>query len=164
MKTQSILKSLLIIFLSAAFSYSQTSYTFDAGINAAKSGNKKIFVDIYSPSDNWSKKMDSDIYSAPSVQSALSNFVFVKLNGDGNEKYSYGGKTYSSGELAKLFGGTGYPTFVVLNSDGSVIKFKYNGEEVSNISGFIGADDFVEMLNYFARGDYGIDLSSIFKN
>lgn len=155
-----------ILFLSGfSFSYSQTPNNFSGGLNAAKSSGKKIFIDIYSASDSWSKKMDTDIYSSPEVQSALSGFIFVKLNAGGAEKFNYQKKEYSSSELAKFFGGTGYPTFVFLNSDGSIIKFKYNGEETSSISGFLGKDDFVELLNYFAQNKYkDTDLSSIFQN
>jgi len=162
MKTTRIASALLIIFIASSLAYSQTS--FNDGLSAAKSSGKKIFLSIYSPDDSWSKKMDSDIYSLPAVQSALSGFVFVKLNGEGTESYNYNGKSYTSGELAKRFGGTGYPTFVVLNPDGSVIKFKYNGEDVGSISGFIGENDFVEMLNYFMQGNYNTDLSGVFKN
>jgi thioredoxin-related protein len=52
-----------------------------------------------------------------------------------------------------------------MNSDGSIIRFKYNGEEVSNLSGFIDETNFAEMLNYFAQGRYkDTDLSTIFQN
>lgn len=165
MKTNKFLAAAILTLFSFSYSYSQTSYNFTDGLNAAKSSGKKIFIDIYSASDSWSKKMDTDIYSSPKVQNALSEFVFVKLNAGGMEKFNYQKKEYSSAELAKFFGGTGYPTFVFLNSDGSVIKFKYNGEETSNISGFLGEDDFVELLNYFAQNKYkDTDLSTIFQN
>lgn len=154
-----------VIFLSASYVFSQSSYSFNDGLKAAKSQGKMIFIDIFSSSDSWSKKMDDEVYSSSKVQSALSNFVFIKLNAGGQEKFSYNGKDYSSSDLAKFFGGTGYPTFVVMKSDGNVIKFKYNNEEVSSVSGFIGENDFVEMLNYFLQGKYkDSDLSSVFQN
>ncbi|MEP7146018.1 MAG: thioredoxin family protein [bacterium] len=158
-----IIAALLLI--SFSFSYSQSSYSFSEGLDAAKSNGKKIFLNIYSGSDSWSKKMDSEVYSSAKVQNALSNFVFIKLNADGSEKYKYSGKDHSSSELASSFGGTGYPTFVFMNSDGTIIKFKYNAAEVSNVSGFIGESDFTEMLNYFAQNKYkDSDLSTIFQN
>jgi thioredoxin-related protein len=165
MKTRNFLVPVILIFLSFSYSYCQTSYSFSEGLNAAKSSGKKIFIDIYSASDSWSKKMESEVYSSSKVQSALSDFVFVKLDVDAAQKISYKNKTYTSADLAKVFGGTGYPTFVFMNSNGDIIKFKYNNEEVSNLSGFMGEDDFVEMLNFFAQDKYkGSDLSTIFKN
>ena len=165
MKTQRYLIAIIVLFLSVSFSYSQTTYTFNDGMSAAKSSGKKIFISIYSASDNWSKKMDSEVYTSPNVQASLSDFVFIKLNADGKEKYNFNNKEYTSASLAKFFGGTGYPTFVAMNPDGSIIKFKYNKEDVSNVSGFIGASDFIEMLKYFSSGQYKtVDLSSIFQN
>lgn len=156
-----------VIFFFAVFSlaFGQNSYNFNDGLKAAKSSGKKIFVGIYSNSDNWSKKMDSDIYSSSKVSDALANFVFVKLNADSNEEFNYQNKSYTSSQLADYFGGTGYPTFVFMNPDGSVIKFKYNGEEISNLSGFLGENDFIELLNFFSQGKYKTtDLSDIFQN
>ncbi len=165
MKTKFFLIPAFLIFLSISDSYAQKSYSFNDGLNAAKSSGKKIVIDIYSQSDSWSKKMESDVYSSSKVQSAFSNFIFIKLNSDGTDKYNYQKKDYSSSALAKLFGGTGYPTFVFMDSDGSIIKFKYNGEETSSLSGFIGENDFEELLNYFSQNKYkDTDLSTIFQN
>jgi len=165
MKTKKCFITSILFFLSFSYSYSQTSYSFNDGLNAAKTSGKKVFIEIYTDNDNWSNKMDSEVFSSAKVQGILSDFVFVKLNAESPGKYSYGKKEYSGAELAKFFGATGYPTFVVLNSDGSMIKFKYNGEEVTNISGFVGADDFAEMLNYFFQNKYNdTDLSTVFQN
>lgn len=164
MKTRNLLILVVTLVISVAHSYGQTSYSFNDGLEAASSSGKMIFLDIYSPSDSWSQKMDQ-VYSDAAVKSALSGFVWIKLNAGSSDRFNYNKKSYSAGELAKLFGGTGYPTFVFMKPDGSVIKFKYNGEEVSNLSGFLGENDFAEMLEYFAQGKYtGTDLSSIFKN
>ncbi len=156
---------LFFIFLFSSVCFSQTAYNLNEGLTAAKSSGKKIFVDVYSGSDNWSNKMESEVFSSANVQSLLSGFVFVKLNADGKDKVSYNKKDYTSSELAKLLGATGYPAFVVMNPDGSVIKFKYNGEEVNNISGFIGEEDFTEMLSFFQQNKFkDTDLSTIFQN
>lgn len=122
-------------------------------------------VEIYSENDNWSKKMESEVYSSGKVQSALSSFVFIKLNAESKDRQVYNKKEYSSSELAKTLGATGYPTFVFMNPDGSIIKFKYNSEEVYNISGFIGETDFIEMLDFFMQNKYkDTDLSVVFQN
>lgn len=165
MKTKKYFIALILFFVTYSSSFSQTSYGFNDGLSTAKTSGKKVFIEIYTDADNWSKKMDSEVFTSEKVQSLLSDFVFVRLNPDSPGKYTFGKKEYSGTELAKQFGATGYPTFVFLNSDGSVIKFKYNGEDVSNISGFVGVDDFQEMLNYFLQNKYNnTDLSTIFQN
>lgn len=164
MKTERFLITIFLIFILYSVSFSQTN-NFSEGINSAKSLNRKIFVEIYSENDNWSKKMESEVYSSGKVQSALSGFVFIKLNAESKDRQVYNKKEYSSSELAKTLGATGYPTFVFMNPDGSIIKFKYNSEEVYNISGFIGEADFIEMLDFFMQNKYkDTDLSVVFQN
>lgn len=164
MKARTIIAT-IILFMSFSYVHGQSVYSFSDGMNAAKSSGKKIVIDIFSGSDSWSKKMDSEVFTNSAVQSALSGFVFIKLDADGTGKYDYNGKQYSAKDLSSLFGGTGYPTFVFLNPDGSVIKFKYNGSEVSYLSGFIGASDFAEMLSFFSQDKYKTsDLSTIFND
>lgn len=164
MKTERFLITIFLIFILYSVSFSQTN-NFSEGINSAKSLNRKIMVEIYSENDNWSKKMESEVYSYGKVQSALSGFVFIKLNAESKDRQVYNKKEYSSSELAKTLGATGYPTFVFMNPDGSIIKFKYNSEEVYNISGFIGETDFIEMLDFFMQNKYkDTDLSVVFQN
>ncbi len=164
MKTERFLITIFLIFILYSVSFSQTT-NFSEGINSAKSLNRKIIVEIYSESDNWSKKMESEVYSSGKVQSALSGFVFIKLNAESKDRQVYNKKEYISSELAKTLGATGYPTFVFMNPDGSIIKFKYNSEEVYNISGFIGEADFIEMLDFFMQNKYkDTDLSVVFQN
>lgn len=164
MKTERFLITIFLIFILYSVSFSQTN-NFSEGINSAKSLNRKIMVEIYSENDNWSKKMESEVYSSGKVQSALSGFVFIKLNAESKDRQVYNKKEYSSSELAKTLGATGYPTFVFMNPDGSIIKFKYNSEEVYNISGFIGEADFIEMLDFFMQNKYkDTDLSVVFQN
>ncbi len=166
MKTIKLSAAVLLIL--AAFTTtakSQNSVGFDAGIKEAKSSGKMIILDVYSDNDNWSKKMDAEVLSTERVKSALSGMVFIRLNIDQSGKYNYNGKSYSTSDLAKIFGGTGYPSFSFMNPDGSIIKFKYNGDEVINISGFISEDDFVEMIDFFKNGNYkSSDLSTVFTN
>lgn len=165
MKTIKFLAIVISVCFCYANSYSQTSYSFNDGLNAAKTSGKKILVSVYTDSDNWSKKMKSEVFSSAKVQSGLSDFVFIPLNAEGSESFTYNKKQYSPSDLSKFFGATGYPTFVIMNSDGSIIRFKYNGEEVGYISGFIGENDFIEMLNFFSAGKYkDSDLSTVFQN
>jgi thioredoxin-related protein len=150
-----------ILFLYGSAVNAQTVYTFDNGLAAAKSQNKKIIVNIYSESDKWSQKMD-EVYQNPDVQSLMDSFIYVKLNPAGSETYSYEGKKYNAADLAKVLGLTSYPTHAFLTSDGKVIKFKYNGVESSSFPGYVDAGDFVSILTYFRDGKYSdTDLSTV---
>ncbi len=157
---KAIIVSLLIVFLMAGIVNAQTS--FSDGLSKGKSQNKKILINIYSESDTWSQKMDQ-VYSNGSISSYIStNFVYVKLNANGSDKLSYGGKEFTSSSLAKYFGATGYPTHVFLGPDGSVLKFNYNGESVSAFSGYLEAGDFEKLLKYFAENKYqNTDLGKV---
>jgi len=151
---------LLIVFLLAGAVNAQTS--FGDGLSKGKSLNKKILINIYSESDTWSQKMDK-VYSNGNISSYVSsNFVYVKLNANGSDKVSYGGKEFTSASLAKYFGATGYPTHVFLGPDGSVLKFIYNGESVGAFSGYLEAGDFEKLLKYFSENKYqNTDLGKV---
>jgi thioredoxin-related protein len=132
--------------------YSQTS--FSDGLSKAKSGGKKVIVNIYSESDSWSQKMDK-VYLNDKISSYVNSvFVYVKLNGNGSEKISYAGKEYTASSLAKQLGATGFPTHVILNPDGTVITFTYNGERTGAFAGYLDVSSFENFLKYFAENKY----------
>lgn len=156
MKNIKFFKLLIIIVLALIYNIakSQTSYNFTDGLNTAKSSGKIAVVGIIIPGDNWCGKMES-VYSAGNISGLLnSSFVFIKLNAQGTEVYKYNGKDYKASELAKLFEATGYPSHAFLGSDGSILKFKYNGEMQSSFSGYLEAGDFEKLLNFFSSGKY----------
>lgn len=155
-----ILITAVLSFVLAINAYSQVS--FSEGISKAKSSNKKILVNIYSENDSWCLKMEG-IYAMDNIRNYVnSNFVYVKLNANGSEKITYAGKEYTASSLSKFFGATGYPTHVFLNPDGTVIKFKYNGDNLGSFPGFVDASEFEKILKYFAENKYkDTDLSKV---
>ena len=156
----SVLVSFLAVLFFAGNSFAQMSLS--EGLTAAKSSNKKIVLFIGSASDTWTKKMQSEVYTNAGVQSALANFVWVSLDADSKTPVTYDGKSTTVADLAKSFNTTGYPSHVFLNPDGSVIKFKYNGEEVMNFAGYMEAGEFQKMLNFFSSDQYkNTDLSNV---
>ncbi|MBS1515105.1 MAG: DUF255 domain-containing protein [Bacteroidetes bacterium] len=158
---KNILKiSVLLVLLLAANSYAQMSLS-DA-LNAAKSSNKKVILFIGSSSDTWTKKMQNEVYTNAGVQSALGSFILVNLDADSKSTVTYDGKSMTVADLAKHFNATGYPSHVFLNPDGSVIKFKYNGEDVMNFPGYVEAGEFQKILGYFSSDQYkSTDISKI---
>lgn len=155
---------LITVFLTFFFgnSIAQISYSFTEGISLAKANNKKALICICIENDSWCEKMKA-VYSSENIKNYINgNFIFIKLNGQGSEKYTYNGKQYTSSELSKFFGATGYPTNVFLNPDGSIIKYKYNGEVCSNYSGYVDAAEFEKIIKYIATNQYkDTDLSKI---
>ena len=143
-------------------SIAQTTYSFNDGMAKAKANNKKVLISIYVDGDSWCEKMQS-VYSVESIKNYInSNYIFIKLNGQGSESCTYKGKQYTSSELSKLFGATGYPTHVFLDPDGTVLKYKYNGDVYNNYSGYVDAAEFEKILKYFATNQYkDTDLSKI---
>jgi thioredoxin-related protein len=155
-----LIASLVLFFLGNCFA--QTSYNFNDGLSKAKSSNKKVLISIYVDGNSWCDKMSS-VYSSENIKNYINNnFIFVRLNGQGSEKCTYNGKQYTESELSKFFGATGYPTHVFLESDGTVIKYKYNGEMCNNYSGYVESGEFEKILKYFAANQYkDTDLAKI---
>ena len=90
------------------------------------------------------------------------NFIYVKLNAEGNGVNSYMGKSYTDGELAEYFQVTGYPTTVFLDSKGKIIEFDYDKTKMYNLPGYYETKDFKKVLEYIRDGKYkNTDLSTI---
>lgn len=162
MKKIKIIIAACIMMVFAGSIYAQTSYSFNEGLSAAQKNNKKVLLSIYVDSDSWCEKMQS-VYSTENIKNYLnSNFIFIKLNAQGSEKFTYNGKQYTASDLVKIFGATGYPTHVFLGSDGSVLKFKYNGEVSGSYSGYVESAEFEKILKYFSSNQYkDTDLSKV---
>jgi len=162
MKTIKVITAVLIFAVFAGNVLAQTTYTFNDGLSAAKKNNKKVLIGIYVDGDSWCEKMLT-VYSSENIKNYINNnFVFVKLNAQGSEKYNYNGKQYSSAELVKIFGATGYPSHTFLDSEGNILKFKYNGEVLNSYSGYVETAEFDKILKYFAGNQYkDTDLSKV---
>lgn len=167
MKNRNMKNALLIIMflMTAAFAdlSAQNTYTIEEGLANAKTSNKIGVLAIVSGQDIWSKKMNDVFSDGANVNNLNSNFIFMKMDVDQKSMQNYNGKTYSPVDLAKLLGGTGYPTLVFFSPEGKVIRFKYNGEEVGFFPGYIEAPEFGKVLNYFSSGKYkNTDLDKVF--
>ena len=78
----------LAVFGSTLTTFSQTS--FNEALKQAKDNNKRVIVDIYTDWCGWCHKMDGEAYSNSEIKKIIAdNFVFVKLNAEGNESITY---------------------------------------------------------------------------
>ncbi len=150
---------LLLLFSGTVFSYTD----FENALEKAKTGNKRVIVDIYTDWCGWCKKMDVDVYGNSEIKKIIDeNFVFVKLDAECNDKLSYNGKQYTEQELAAYFEASGYPTTVFLEPDGKLIEFKYDKFVMKNIPGYFKAGEFRKILNFIKDGKYkDSDLSKV---
>jgi thioredoxin-related protein len=162
MKHVKTITTLLILFTMAVPAMSQS---IESAMSTAKSEGKKVLIIFYSHSDSWSQKLEKEVLTYQAALAEMSKLVVVKVDGDSQSKFQYEGNSINAKELAGMFSVTGYPSFVFLNPDGSVISFKYNGETVKSLSGYLDAADFVEMLKYFlSNRQTDTDLSTMFGN
>lgn len=163
MKTLRYIIGIFFLTAVASLQAQPSSYSFSEGLAKAKSSDKKVLVEIFYPTDSWSEKMD-EVYKNETVKSFVeSNFIFIKLDASSDGKITYQGKEHKLKDLTNELGATGYPTHVFLESNGNLIKFKYNGETVSAFAGYLDVKDFLNMLKYFLESKYkDTDLSNVF--
>lgn len=126
-----------------------------AEASSAKIGSKMYFVDFYTTWCGYCKRMDSQTFTDPTVAKILNKYFYpVKFNAEGSEVVKWNGQTYSGTtgqrsnvhQLATAVLGRqmGFPTFVLLKADQTVIQ---------SIPGYYPPRDFVVVLWYFASGD-----------
>ena len=107
----------------------------------AEKAPRKVIMDVYTDWCGWCKKMDKTTFADEEVAKYVNeNFYAVKLKADSNDKVTFKGKEFAKGELAQAFRVTGYPTIVFF--DETFSKFQ-------PVSGYRGADDFLDLLQQF---------------
>lgn len=98
----------------------QTNYTQAA--EQAKKENKPLLL-FFTGSDwcGWCKKMHQEIFSSPDFAQAVgSNFVFVEVDFPMNKQLP-SDVAQQNAMLKQKYGITGYPTVIILSSDGNFI-------------------------------------------
>lgn len=128
------LKSLLVIPVALAISpvsahanAVQWGNNLDAALSKAKASHTLVMVDFYTTWCYWCKQLDAHVYPVPSVESALSKIVPVKLDA---EKAGL--------SAATKYNVTGYPDLVFLDPEGNM---------VSSITGYEPAPQFSHDVN-----------------
>jgi thioredoxin-related protein len=101
-----------------------------AQVDSQNSG-KLMMIDFYTDWCEWCHKLDADVYPNARVESAMSQFVPVRLNAE-----------QDGAALATRFGVNGYPTILFVDSQ---------WHEVHRIVGYEPASDFAAELNQVAN-------------
>ena len=160
-------KIILPVFIAFILIFVKTSNVrageFENALKSAKEQNKKVIVDVYTGWCGWCKKMDKDTYSNSDIKDIIEDdFIYVKLDAESSAMNTYKGKQYSGADLAALFQVSGFPTHVFLEPDGSVIEFNYDKYKMNNLPGYMNAENFKKVLEYFRDEKYkDTDMSTI---
>jgi thiol:disulfide interchange protein len=82
-------------------------------LEVARAEGKLVVVDVYTDWCGWCKKMDNSIYTDPAIVALSRQQVFVKVNAEDR------GQGQRFAEQMRI---TGYPTTLVLDSQGKVLN------------------------------------------
>lgn len=120
--------------------------SFDNGLSASKTQNKKIVMDVYTDWCGWCKKMDASTYKDPEVARYIKdNFVAIKLNAESPSKVKFMGENYTEQQLAQGFGVTGFP---------STIFFDEKQQPITVVPGYLDNKQFLSILKFINDGAY----------
>src|SRR4051812_7097083 len=84
--------------------------SFDDAMREAARAKKTIFIDFWTHTCMWCKRLDAEAFSSTSVVEVLKDSVCYSVDAESQE----------GAPLARRFGVTGYPMLVFLDSDGSL--------------------------------------------
>lgn len=129
-------------------------------IEEAEAANKKeprkIIIDVYTDWCGWCKRMDKDTFQKEKIAKYVNaNYYAVKLDAEQKDSIVFRGNTYkfiANGRrgyhqlaAALLQGKMSYPSIVYLDEKLNLIQ---------PIPGYMNANQFEEVINYFADNHY----------
>lgn len=128
--------------------------------NASKTENttKLYFIDFYTNWCGWCKRMDRDTFSDSTVATILNKYYIpIKFNAEGASQFEWNSRTFTKGISVNgrpathtfvtyvLGNKIGYPSFAIFNAEKRLLQV---------IPGYVKADEFAQILWYFASGSY----------
>lgn len=106
--------------------------------SVAASTDKFIFVDVYEIGCKYCRAMDREVFPDSTVRQVLeANYVPVRIDGNSMEPIQFNGQEVPSKEFAQSKGAYVFPTSLILDAQGNVIKKK---------TGYMGIDEFRQFL------------------
>jgi thioredoxin-related protein len=104
----------------------------------AASTNKLIFVDVFEIGCKYCRAMDREVFPDSTVRQVMdANYIPVRIDGNSTEAIQFNGQEIPSKEFAQSKGAYVFPTSLILDADGNVIKKK---------TGYMGVDEFRQFL------------------
>ncbi|MBD3617116.1 MAG: DUF255 domain-containing protein [Gracilimonas sp.] len=104
----------------------------------AASSDKLIFVDVYEIGCKYCRAMDREVFPDSTVRQVMdANYIPVRIDGNSMEKIQFNGKEIAAKDFAQSKGAYVFPTSLILDVEGNVIKKK---------TGYMGVDEFRQFL------------------
>jgi thioredoxin-related protein len=100
----------------------------------AKAAGKPVFIDFQTEWCGWCRKLEKDVFSQAAAGETMKAFVNVSVDAEKGEGV----------ELAKRYGARGFPTLVVVDSDGA---------EIDRVVGYRKLDEFNNEMARILRGE-----------
>lgn len=101
---------------------------FAAAMAKAKEQGQRVFVDFQTTWCGPCRAMEQHVFTADAVVKAAATTVCVKLDGDEQR------------ELVKQYGVSAYPTLLLLDQDGKVVRRLVGYQHVADLAKFLAAD------------------------
>lgn len=128
--------------------------SFEDAVRKSESDKKKIFIDVYTDWCGWCKRMDASTFKNDTVVEYLNqNYLAVKLNAETRDTIRFRDQAfvfrpeYKANEIALslLSGKMGYPSFVVLDENFSMLNV---------IAGYQTPEQLLPTLQHFAENKH----------
>lgn len=104
----------------------------------AASTDKLIFVDVYEIGCKYCRAMDREVFPDSTVRQVLdASYIPVRIDGNSTETIRFNGEEIPSIDFAQSKGAYVFPTSLILDAEGNVIKKK---------TGYMGVDEFRQFL------------------
>ena len=104
----------------------------------AASSDKLIFVDVFEIGCRYCRAMDREVFPDSTVRQVLdANYIPVRLDGNSTEPIQFNGEQIVAKDFAQSKGAFVFPTSLILDAEGNVIKKK---------TGYMGVDEFRQFL------------------
>lgn len=110
----------------------------EAAQKEASEKNKLILLDVYEVGCKYCRAMEREVYPDSTVRVVIDQgYIPVKLDGNSEELISFNGKEMQSKEFAQSKGAYAFPTVIILNAEGNVLKKR---------TGFMNIDELRQFL------------------
>ena len=109
----------------------------EAQVEAASTG-KMIMVDVFEVGCKYCRAMEREVYPDSTVRVVIDQgYIPVKLDGNSEEPVTVNGEQMTSRDFAQSKGAYVFPTVLVLNAEGELIKKR---------TGYMGIDELRQFL------------------